>query len=166
MCTTLSTSPSVSIHRLLKWCSRKSILLPMENIIFINYNDLYLQKNPLSVNLCTLSFGILIFPDRSCKMNSSNNRLLSDSNTAAILHMIANVYKRDNIFTGISNTIYYILFILLLLLVLLFINIRICIIVSRDVNLALQGTCLRVHRVYHMFDEYNGVPINSSWVKA
>jgi len=49
-------------------------------------------------------------------MNSSNNRLLSDSNTAAMLHMIANVYKRDNIFTGISITVYYTIFIIIYLI--------------------------------------------------
>lgn len=77
---------------------------------------IYIHKKSLfSVNELTLSFGILIFPARSCKMNSSNNRLLSDSNTAAILHMIANVYKRDNIFTSI--TIYYRIFITIIIII-------------------------------------------------
>jgi len=76
---------------------------------------IHIHKN-VSLNERTLSFGILIFPARSCKMNSSNNRLLSDSNTAAILHIIANVYKRDNIFTGISITIYYTIFIIIIII--------------------------------------------------
>lgn len=54
-------------------------------------------------------------------MNSSSNRLLSDSNTAAILHMMANVYKRDNIFTDKSIKMYYSIILITIIYLILYV---------------------------------------------